>query len=162
MTRTNSDLLLLLAATSGLRIGFDHGRRNRICIFFRILFHRFGLLLLLSFKNVGFKSLLLRWFSMPCDSDHASISFIWKAPALLDLLLEQLSLFQQLQLALSFRTQPSVLSTQSCNFSLNFLLHLTSQTLQFLPFRFRKADIELFVIVIGVIGFIVVVHPVGF
>jgi len=76
MVRTNSDLLLLLAATSGLRIRFDHGRRNRICVFFRVLFHRFGLLLLLPFKNVSFKSLSLRQFAMSCDSDHASISFI--------------------------------------------------------------------------------------
>jgi len=47
MMHTGSDLLLLLAAMSRLRIWFDHGQRNRICVFLRILFYRFGLLLLL-------------------------------------------------------------------------------------------------------------------
>jgi len=70
MTRTDSDLLLLLTVTSGLGIWFDHGRRNHFCIFFRILFHRFGLLLLLSFKNVGFESLSLR-----CESRTISLVF---------------------------------------------------------------------------------------
>jgi len=72
MMRTESDLLFLLTVTNGLRIWFDHGRRNRICIFFRTLFHRFDLLLLLSFKNVSFKSLSLRRLLSLCDSDHSS------------------------------------------------------------------------------------------
>jgi len=70
MMRTDSHLLLLLAATNGSGIWFDHGRRNRICIFFPTLFHRFGLLLLLSFKHVRFKSLSLRRFLPSCNSDH--------------------------------------------------------------------------------------------
>jgi len=40
--------------------------------------------------------------------------------------------------------------------------YLTSLAQQFLSFRFWKTDIELFAIVIGVIGFIVIVHPVDF
>jgi len=83
MPRTDSDLLLLLAATSGLGIWFNHGRRNRFCIFFHVLFHRFGLLLLLSLKDVSFKSFLLRWLSPPHYSHHPSINIVLKETLLL-------------------------------------------------------------------------------
>jgi len=77
------DLLLLLAVTSGLGIWFDHGRRNCFCVFFCILFHRFGLLSLLSLKNVSLESLLLRWLLPPCYSHHLSIDIVLKETLLL-------------------------------------------------------------------------------
>jgi len=61
MMHTDLDLLLLLAGMGGLRIWLDHGQRNCICIFFRILFHQFGLLLLLlPRENMSLEGVSLR------------------------------------------------------------------------------------------------------
>jgi len=40
--------------------------------------------------------------------------------------------------------------------------YLTSLAQQFLSFRFWKTDMEFFAIIIGIIGLIVIVHPVDF
>jgi len=45
---------------------------------------------------------------------------------------------------------------------LNLMHCLTSLVQQFLSFCFQKTDMELSAIVIGAIGFIVIVHPVDF
>ena len=64
----DSDLLLLLTRMGRLRIWFDHGRRNCICILLRILFYRLGLLLLLLLL------LLLSCKNMNCECLHLEMS----------------------------------------------------------------------------------------
>jgi len=96
MTRTDSDLLLLLGVTNRLRIWFDHGQRNRICVFICILFHRFGLLLLLllTCNNMNCECLcskeLLPSFHLNCMSICIVLCFL---PKTLDVP-EQLLSFQ--------------------------------------------------------------------
>jgi len=135
----DSDLLLLLARISRLRIRFDHGQRNCICTFIRFLFYQFGLLLLLLCKNVSFKSSYLRKLLPSLQPDYSSVSCI---------------LYEMLYF------QKQVYSLLKQMFPLS--LKLTSSPQQFLPFRLRKANKEFIAIVIGVIGCIVIVHPVSF
>jgi len=75
-THIDSDALLLLARPSRLRIHFDHGQRNHICTFFRILFCQFNLLLLLPCKSVSFESSCLRKLLTSLQPDCLSGSCI--------------------------------------------------------------------------------------